>query len=646
MTKRHVRELKVLYDNLFLDALQAFPTLRVEFERDLDRLVRLVNVRGLHVFCVDLPNVGKHFDKCLSLGQYSTSGLPLTKRYTNGVVIPKFLRGLYLLVFDELGQLKDDCNIEAVFFIRQICYMAKKVEIYCGDEAVRCEVESFAVTDESLPEPEQFWDMTRPTTSDVTNVYRGFVHSTRYREKVRSVDPALSEVSSVFLKNLDIVSGLLCATLGAYHPDEWCFRHGPGAVSEVTGPSNKYCWTNWSDRLDNVFPFADYGFHNHATWAALVGEDETEIGSEDPISRLIAVPKTYAKPRLIAAEPSEHQWCQQNIWHYFCSRTSRTWISEFVLFRDQSRNQLLCRRASVDRSMATIDLSEASDRVTCHLVGQFFRSNPNLLVALQATRTRRISQNLNPKVERILDLRKFSTMGSACTFPVESLVFLGIAIAAVLTKRKLKASSRTILGLAQEVAVFGDDIVVPTDSRLLFSQALEVLDFKVNHNKSFWTGEFRESCGVDAFRGVEVTPVYWKGPCEGNPESIVRTVEVSNNFYQKWLLNTARYIASTIRDIHIPVIDIDSGVCGLRSFVTPVLGSFRNRYNEKLQRVEVLVPVVKTTCAKTAITDDSALLQYFTEKPSPSTPWKGGVTQRPRVKIRSGWVPVEEVVRT
>jgi len=257
-----------------------------------------------------------------------------------------------------------------------------------------------------------------------------------------------------------------------------------------------------------------------------------------------------------------------------------------------------------------------------------------------------VSQKLNSRVPESILLRKFSTMGSACTFPVESLLFLTIAIAAVLSKRKLEANIRNIISLRDEVAVFGDDIVIPTDSRLLFTQALEVLDFKVNDHKSFWTGGFRESCGLDAFRGVEVTPVYWKGPCGRDPESIVRTVEVSNNFYKKWLLNCSLYLASTIKNVYIPVVDIDSGVCGLSSFVTPALGSFRNRYNESLHRVEVLVPVVKTTQTKDPITDDSALLQYFTETPDPSTPWKGGVImQRPRVRIRSGWVPIEEVVR-
>jgi hypothetical protein len=84
-------------------------------------------------------------------------------------------------------------------------------------------------------------------------------------------------------------------------------------------------------------------------------------------------------------------------------------------------------------------------------------------------------------------------MGSACTFPVESLVFLGAALACVLYERQMRVTTRSIRSLAGFVSVFGDDIIIPNESRELFFELLEVLDFKDNLNKSFWTGKFRES---------------------------------------------------------------------------------------------------------------------------------------------------------
>ena len=115
-------------------------------------------------------------------------------------------------------------------------------------------------------------------------------------------------------------------------------------------------------------------------------------------------------------------------------------------------------------------------------------------------------------------LRKFSTMGNACTFPVESLLFFSIAVAAILTVRKVTPTKEAIKDAATEVAVFGDDIVAPKDSRELLKRALVVLDFKVNVDKSYEAGRFRESCGVDAYAGANVTPTYLRSLASGSPD--------------------------------------------------------------------------------------------------------------------------------
>lgn len=637
MSKCHVRELEHVYRALFADALYAYPTLGAEFEKDLIRLLVLVERRGIRVYLEDLPAVGKHLDRCLSCGQYNLSGLPLTKRYSGRVVIPKFLRGLYLLVFHECGRLKDDYDHQAIFFLRQILFAAKKMVYDCSPDKVEDSVLDFIKTDAELPEPEGYWNAHTPAELAEEHPYHGFGKSELLRERVSALpDPQRARQVSIFLTVLDKVSSIVTTTLGSYDPDEWRFRHGPGAIAEVTGPTNKYSWSNWSDSLESEYPIADYGFHNHASWADICNLSG-EIGSDEPSSRLVAVPKSFGGPRLIAAEPSEHQWCQQNLWHYFCSRTSSTGIGLFISFRDQSSNQRICQRASRDGSLATVDLSSASDRVTCHVVGQYFRSNPKLLSCLRASRTRSVVQTLVPRALEKVPLRKFSTMGSACTFPVESLVFLGIALSCVLTVRGLRPTPRNIRSLRGEVSVFGDDIIVPVDSRELLEDALEVLYFKVNHNKTFWTGKFRESCGVDAFNGVNVTPVYWRRIFDGSSESLASNVECANNYYKKWLLNVSTYLASTLpRDI--PPVAMDSGVLGLKTRCTPEFDGFRSRYNRGLQRVELLVRSLVVKQEKTSTMDDTALLQYFTEDPSPFEKWVHGVAQRPRLKNKPRWV--------
>jgi len=642
MSKSHVLELLAVVHHIFQDATYNYPTLAGEFVKDEIRLRRLVESRGINALCVDLVRAGKHLDRCLAGGEYKLSGLPATQRVSKRVVIPKFLRGLYLLVFDETGRLKEEPDIEAIIFLRQILFVAKKVELPCPVVNISNEVREFYDVDLSLPEPECFWNESTPTLEDAATFAPEFRRDSLYISRVKERgDASLRRILSTLLRNLDTVSRLLTITLGPYQPNEWRFRHGPGAISERTGPTNKFCWSNWSDRLENVYPIADYGFHNLSSWAARC--DQMNISSSEPMSRLIAVPKTVVKPRLIAAEPSEHQWCQQNLWHYFSNRTAHSWISNFIRFRDQSWNQELCVRGSEDGSLATVDLSAASDRVTCHIVGNFFRVNPRLLLSLQSTRTRFMKQALNRNVPGEFPLRKFSTMGSACTFPVQSLLFLGIALACVATQRGWKRVTRKRLKtLKGQVAVFGDDIVIPEDSRGLLFEALEILHFKVNCDKSFWTGRFRESCGVDAFRGVNVTPAFWRAPNSGKPEATASTIEVHNNFYSKFLLCTASYLATTMRGDSIPRVRMASGFLGLKSFQRPIRPAF-TRWNKGLQKAEALVTTLNVTIPKLPIEDDSALFQYFTEAPHPSILWKGGVAQRPLIRKKKRWVSIESL---
>lgn len=641
MSKSHVRELSRVYAAILKDAARAYPTLETEFERDLTRLHAAVDARGIAVYLLDLPAIGKHLDRCLANGEYKVSGLPLTKRFSGTVVIPKFLRGLYLLVFDGSGSLKENYDVQAIFFLRQILFAAKKASVPCSSAKVATEVVAFYEVDRNLPEPEWFWKDSTFSLDSVRETYHGFSKSDLYRARVDAAPAGYRERLSRLLARLDIVSSLVACSLGAYTPADWKFRHGPGAISESTGPSNKYCWENWSDHLENAFPIADYGFHSLSSWAHDSHRLEC-LGSREPRARMVAVPKSYSKPRLIAAEPKAHQWCQQNLWHYFAQRADDCWIRNFIRFRDQSHNQRLCSLGASSGALATVDLSAASDRVTCHAVGQLFRSNPSLLLSLKACRTHLIEQQLTHDAPELIELRKFSTMGNACTFPVESLMFLSICLSSVLEARQRPLRYEEVLNLAGEVAVFGDDLIVPTESRELLFAALEILDFKVNLDKSFWTGRFRESCGVDSYAGVDVTPAYWKAPNSGGPESVAMTVETSNNFYKKYMLESARVIASTVPS-DCPMVPMDSGVLGLETRTRRLLNDLPSRWNSDLQRAEVRIMSLTGRQSRTQIEDDSAFLQYFTEAPDPHIMWSSGIPQRPCLKLRRRWVPTESL---
>jgi len=612
MPKSHVEELMKVWLCLLKDATVAFPALRDEFDKDIVRLTSTVRQRGIGVFLTDLPAICKHLDGCLARGEYSASGLPLTKMVSKAIQIPKFLRGMYLLIFDSTGCLKGDADHEAVFFLRQILNFGKKVSLQCPQGAVVSEVADFASVDRALPPLyKEYWQASTITDAERAYATRSFrvAYASLYQNG-GEVPRTIRGHDMTLLGIVDAVSAILTSTLGSYDPSEWKCKHGPGAVSDVKGPTNKYCWTNWSPKLDSVFPIADYGFHSWQSWAR---NSDLPVAEDEPYSRLIAVRKTFSKPRLIAAEPREHQWCQQNCWDYFCNRVGQTWISRFISFRDQSLNQQLCLKGSLDGSLLTMDLSSASDRLTPGVVGAFFRHNPCLVDALRATRTRFLRQDICEDIPSEIELRKFSTMGSAVTFPVQSLVFLGLSISAALFSAGQAPTVENIKSLEGRVAVFGDDIIAPVECRQVLQSLLEGLSFKVNTAKTYSEGNFRESCGVDAFRGECVTPIYWKGELGTNSNAIASTVECANNFYSKFLLHTRAYVASTVRR-DIPYVSARSSVPGLQSRVAFAL-DLPMRYNHNLQREEVRHAACCSSSRRTVTEDDTSLFQFFTEEP-------------------------------
>mgnify|MGYP001116194245 CR=1 FL=1 len=610
---RHAQDLSKVFQCLVKDTEMQFPALSQSLSQDLARVEAAVSNRGNHVFLVDMPQLGKHLDKCLASGHYSRSGITLSKRVSKRVETPKFLRGIHLMVFDSHGCLRKDACPVAVAAYRQLLLFAKKYYVQPSDAMVSTAVEAFVRADMDRPEPSRFWQM----KSD--EVFGEFVDYT--------------EASGDFslLSILATVARMISTTLGHYDPSEWRFKHGPGAVSDRTGKFDKYNWSNWSERLESVFPFADYGFHSYSSWACFV--DTAGVLEDILPSRLIAVPKTAKSPRLIAAEPVANMWCQQNLHHYFAARIRRSWIGKFISLRNQGQNRALALRGSVSGHLATVDLSAASDTVTCNAVELLFKSNMGLLRALRATRTPYVSQTATTRVAETHTLNMYSTMGNATTFPVESLMFLAIAITAVLHARGLTANLENIKTLHGEVSVYGDDIIVPVESRDSLLRLFHLFGMDCNHDKTFFEGNFRESCGCDAFRGHDVTPFYWRRPYGRTSESLSAVVDFRNEAYRRYMLACSAYAESTLPQ-GIPEVAYGLGAFGYSTRLKPRVPN-GVRWNDGLQRYEARVLTLTGRNEVTRTEGHSALLQYFTEAPSQSDDWEAGYVHAS--KLKTAW---------
>jgi hypothetical protein len=337
-------------------------------------------------------------------------------------------------------------------------------------------------------------------------------------------------------------------------------KHGPGATAERISGNGKYELREWTVRLEEAFPFTGYGL------ASLNQLEEEgflenvvfrEPEDETPV-RVIHVPKTLKAPRIIAIEPVCMQYTQQAVLEHLVDYLeSDNWTKGHINFTDQSINQRLALLGSKDGSYATLDLSEASDRVSLVLVEAMLEAPglKNLKKAILACRSTRANVPTRDGLKTIT-LNKFASMGSALCFPIESMVFLTICLCGILEELNLPNTRDSLLTAMDHVWVYGDDIIVSADKVHAVYDWLTSFKMKVNDSKSFWTGKFRESCGMDAYAGEPVTPVYLRRMPPVNRRSgaeIVSFVAFANQLYSNGYWYTARAVRTEIEAILGPV---------------------------------------------------------------------------------------------
>lgn len=274
--------------------------------------------------------------------------------------------------------------------------------------------------------------------------------------------------------------------------------HGPGAVT-----TKKSRWTKWYNTIESIYPYSDFMslYQNRPML-----EELDDASREDIIeAKVIAVPKDSRGPRLICVHPAEAVWIQQGVRRVLERAITRVrhakgpWPHGHVFFDDQSVNGRIALLSSKSRHYATIDMKEASDRISEPLVQILFGDHYKYFGCCRAQKF--VIPRLGSYQNLSGHLASYAPMGNATTFPVQSLVFWAICVA-----------SMQYRGFHQPgaVFVFGDDIIVPSKEAPAIMADLESFGLLCNTTKSFYRGAFRESCGVDAFNGVDVTPVRWK----------------------------------------------------------------------------------------------------------------------------------------
>lgn len=208
-----------------------------------------------------------------------------------------------------------------------------------------------------------------------------------------------------------------------------------------------------------------------------------------PGSRITVVPKTALTGRTIAIEPLMNVYLQLGL-EKLMRRALLKWGIDI---NQQETNQKLAFRGALTGDFCTLDLSSASDTIALQLCLMLLPPAwSNLLLDLRSPTG--VLQGKEVHFEKI------SSMGNGFTFALETIVF-GALTRHVM--RRLRISGK-------EMAVFGDDIVCPTEAAKPLIELLEYCGFHLNIDKSFINGPFRESCGRDYFLGEDVRPVFLK----------------------------------------------------------------------------------------------------------------------------------------
>lgn len=278
-------------------------------------------------------------------------------------------------------------------------------------------------------------------------------------------------------------------------------QHGPGAVFPSSKPWLKSRFTTDYASIRCFYPW-DTTFQG----VFLDSPDEGPIvEATDIVCRMTAVPKDSRGPRLICVHPKEAIWIQQSQRIVLESAISKHPLtSGRINFTDQSVNGNLAISASLTKRYCTLDLKEASDRLSDKLVRYLLGSFSDLLSCSRASHVQLLSG-------RTVKLRKWAPMGNCLTFPVESLIFWGIVHTAICTQASANYA---------DVYVFGDDIIFPSVMYDVVLPRLVSAGLVPNASKTFKNGSFRESCGVDAFSGFYITPLRTKvGQCRTYAEA-------------------------------------------------------------------------------------------------------------------------------
>jgi hypothetical protein len=266
----------------------------------------------------------------------------------------------------------------------------------------------------------------------------------------------------------------------------------------ISGSPEQISWFDSEmSRIDSV---QDY-------WMSQLESDPNRsIYQETSSLKLTLVPKTFKSFRSIMPNTTIGSYISDGLGRIMMKRLKRYGYDIRVL---QHRHRVLAQQASVHKQFVTADLSSASDSISSRLLALLLPKD--WFDVLNRTRIGTVELPDASSVE----METFCTMGIGYTFPLQTLVFLVLLKAIEYVHFKGRVDRRTI-------SVYGDDMVYHRRMHEFVTRYFSDLGFVINIDKTYHEGDFRESCGGDYYRGVDVRPFQ---PQNGSAHVSSRTYE-------------------------------------------------------------------------------------------------------------------------
>jgi hypothetical protein len=547
---------------------------------DFKRIERRVENEGISFLTITLPSFGHDLQKGLDQGKVDRH---LFKGFPWKGELPLLLGGFLDLIFDRnSGCLLDIPDSDAIQAVRQITLMYAKIDLKCSEKRTRAAVRNYIQCEQEVKRADISFDC---NGRDPTAFRR--IAAMLWSEPLQNIDRLVYE--------------------GGLVP-----KHGPGATADRLKGNLKYRQSEWTSRLEYLFPHGEFLAPNWRYFQDLQFVNLLEPGAERPV-RVITVPKTLKTPRIIAIEPTCMQYTQQALLEPLVRELQRSdyLCSSFIGFDDQTLNQRLAEEGSRTGNTATLDLSEASDRVSNQHVRNLAHFWPHFGEALDVTRSRKA----DVPNHGVIRLAKYASMGSALCFPIEAMVFVTIIFLGIEAKLRRRLTLKDIKSFKGTVHVYGDDIIVPVDFVAEVIMKLEAFGLIVNRDKSFWTGKFRESCGKEFYDGTDVSIVrcrrLFPTSLQSTPE-FVSLVSLRNQFYKAGYWGVTKFLDAEIRSFtrHFPNVLETSPVLGRHSF----LGYSSEKESVYLHSPLVKGHVIQATPPSSYLEGYPALLKFFLKR--------------------------------